>query len=607
MKKILTAAAILVCATSLAQNLNPTVEVTNIYQGNPSEVHKPQAKMAIPDSLMRFDMDFGYEVFEKPYQGAYNFKPYQLAMRPDKDAYRGKKLYLKAGAGYSLHPQLNFVFSPEQAGPFQMSVYANHGSYFGKYNVINHSKAGDYYKLDKVPGKSFYGHDALTRAGFDGRYNFKSSILSLGIGYYGLMTKDTLLNRSYNAADFNIRYSSNRDDDKYIFYDVALNGRLGSDRLNYTGKKDFEEVLILPQPSGLPLYDGGLAKLNENLFQLRANAGPVLSRAQRILVGLEGDVVSYGGDLLSGRAGRIAFVPKYQYKSGNWDLSLGLKIEKIFHGKQADTVNVNPVFSKKGSLIYPDVHVGYRAADNVLIYANLTGGGHLNTYSSLLASNHHFNPSYHYSTYRSSLQLLDNTIEKINFKAGVKGNLGSMLQFEVDGGVAKIDNGFLDSPLIMSPYKIGSVYADYSLVFADVLLGLETGGFDFDAGLHLRKTTFDDEGTAGFKFPLFTGDFRAVYNFTSRLYAGVNAIISSSRVGQAYNMMPLDGIISSDYFSRTYRVPGYFDLGLLAGYKLNRKLGVWLESGNLLCETIQRSPYYSKKDLWITAGITLNL
>ena len=75
MKKILTAAAILVCATSLAQNLNPTVEVTNIYQGNPSEVHKPQAKMAIPDSLMRFDMDFGYEVFEKPYQGAYNFKP----------------------------------------------------------------------------------------------------------------------------------------------------------------------------------------------------------------------------------------------------------------------------------------------------------------------------------------------------------------------------------------------------------------------------------------------------------------------------------------------------------------------------------------------------
>ena len=116
---ILTFVASLVCATSFAQsNLNPTVEVTNTYQGDPSAVHKPQIGMAIPDSLLRFDMDFGYEVFEKPYQGAYNFKPYMLAMKPEKNAFRGRKLYLRAGAGYSLHPQLDFVFSPEPKGPF---------------------------------------------------------------------------------------------------------------------------------------------------------------------------------------------------------------------------------------------------------------------------------------------------------------------------------------------------------------------------------------------------------------------------------------------------------------------------------------------------------
>ena len=90
---ILTFVASLVCATSFAQsNLNPTVEVTNTYQGDPSAVHKPQIGMAIPDSLLRFDMDFGYEVFEKPYQGAYNFKPYMLAMKPEKNAFRGRKL-----------------------------------------------------------------------------------------------------------------------------------------------------------------------------------------------------------------------------------------------------------------------------------------------------------------------------------------------------------------------------------------------------------------------------------------------------------------------------------------------------------------------------------
>ena len=105
-KNILALAAALFSVVSFAQNnINPTVEVTNTYQGDPSEVHKPQIGMAIPDSLLRFDMDFGYEVFEKPYQGAYNFKPYMLAMKPDKNAYRGRKLYLKAGAGYSLRPR----------------------------------------------------------------------------------------------------------------------------------------------------------------------------------------------------------------------------------------------------------------------------------------------------------------------------------------------------------------------------------------------------------------------------------------------------------------------------------------------------------------------
>ena len=143
-KNILAVAAALFCAVSFAQNnINPTVEVTNTYQGDPSEVHKPQIGMAIPDSLLRFDMDFGYEVFEKPYQGAYSFKPYMLAMKPDKNAYQGKELYLRAGAGYSLHPQLDFVFSPERKGPFQMSVYAGHKSYFGKYNSLKTEKEGD--------------------------------------------------------------------------------------------------------------------------------------------------------------------------------------------------------------------------------------------------------------------------------------------------------------------------------------------------------------------------------------------------------------------------------------------------------------------------------
>ena len=79
----------------------------------------------VPDSLLRFDLDFDYEVFDKAYRGAYNFSPYMLDMRPEKDAWRGRTLFLRAGAGYSLHPDAAFVFSPALPGRFQMSVYGD--------------------------------------------------------------------------------------------------------------------------------------------------------------------------------------------------------------------------------------------------------------------------------------------------------------------------------------------------------------------------------------------------------------------------------------------------------------------------------------------------
>ena len=158
MRKIylVSAAMLMTAAVSFGQNFNPTVEVTNTYQGNASEVHKPLLGMNVPDSLLRFDLDFDYEVFEKPYQGAYSFKPYMLNMRPAKDAWRGRQLYLKAGAGYTLHPRFEFVFSPEQSGPFQMSVYASHKSYFGNYHEIKPELKDDLYRLEKSGNGFFY-------------------------------------------------------------------------------------------------------------------------------------------------------------------------------------------------------------------------------------------------------------------------------------------------------------------------------------------------------------------------------------------------------------------------------------------------------------------
>lgn len=589
MRKIylVSAAMLMTAAVSFGQNFNPTVEVTNTYQGNASEVHKPLLGMNVPDSLLRFDLDFDYEVFEKPYQGAYSFKPYMLNMRPAKDAWRGRQLYLKAGAGYTLHPQFEFVFSPEQSGPFQMSVYASHKSYFGNYHEIKPELQDGLYRMKKSGGK-FGGYDALTSAGFDGRYNWDRTILSFGIGYYGLAAKDSVMSRSYNAFDFNARVRSNNDSESYFLYDIELRGRVANDGLDY---KSFSF------PEGV-----SVDKQNENWVLLDGLVGPVVNNSRSILVGFEAESASYSR-FYDGNVGRVALIPSYRFKSGRWNLNLGVKLEFMFRN-DADTLSFGKMGGGKGQIVYPDAHISFAAGGNVALYADATGGSRLNTYSSQISENHHLNPSLLVApVYELITPLVDNTVEKVNARIGVRGSAASSFQFDVNGGVGLYGNALMESGLFTAGGDLvpALAYSDYNLIYANALVGLRTGRVKIDADFRYRGVSFPDNDALnlGFTLPKYSGGVRASYDISSRLYAGINVEAASWRDGKCAS------VASEDILD--VRVPGYVDLGVNCGYKFNRKWTLWLESGNLLCQTIQRTPFYAEKGPWFTAGISLNL
>ena len=589
MRKIylVSAAMLMTAAVSFGQNFNPTVEVTNTYQGNASEVHKPLLGMNVPDSLLRFDLDFDYEVFEKPYQGAYSFKPYMLNMRPAKDAWRGRQLYLKAGAGYTLHPQFEFVFSPEQSGPFQMSVYASHKSYFGNYHEIKPELQDGLYRMKKSGGK-FGGYDALTSAGFDGRYNWDRTILSFGIGYYGLTAKDSVMSRSYNAFDFNARVRSNNDSESYFLYDIGLRGRVANDGLDY---KSFSF------PDGVTVD-----KQNENWVLLDGLVGPVVNNSRSILVGFEAESASYSR-FYDGNIGRVALIPSYRFKSGRWNLNLGVKLEFMFRN-DADTLSFGKMGGGKGQIVYPDAHISFAAGGNVALYADATGGSRLNTYSSQISENHHLNPSFLVApVYELITPLVDNTVEKVNARIGVRGSAASSFQFDVNGGVGLYGNALMESGLFTAGGDLvpALAYSDYNLIYANALVGLRTGRVKIDADFRYRGVSFPDNDALnlGFTLPKYSGGVRASYDISSRLYAGINVEAASWRDGKCAS------VASEDILD--VRVPGYVDLGVNCGYKFNRKLEFWLESGNLLCQAIQRNPFYAEKGPWVTAGVSLNL
>ncbi len=586
---LVSAAMLMTAAVSFGQNFNPTVEVTNTYQQNPSEIHKPLLEMNVPDSLLRFDLDFDYEVFSKPYQGAYSFKPYMLDMQPRKDAWRGRKLYLKAGAGYSLHPQLEFVFSPEQGGPVQMSVYASHKSYFGKYHDIQ-PEPGDGTLRLKKSGNSFTGHDALTVAGFDGHYNWDRTILSFGVGYYGVAAKDTVVSRNFSAVDFSARVRSNNDSESYFLYDVGFRGRVATDRLKYKS---------LPFTNGMAV-DGQ----NESSFSLNGLAGQVIDSNRSLLAGFEAETVSCGR-FYDGNMGRVALIPRYRLKSGRWDLDLGVRFEYVFRKDASDSLCFSKMNGGAGQVAYPEVHVSFTAGKSIAFYADATGGSRLDTYSQQIAGNHHMNPSFLVSpVYGRMTSLIDNTVENVNARIGARGSVASSFSYDVKGGAAVYDNALMESGIFNAEGKLlpSVAYSDISVIYADALLGWNSDRWDVDAAFSYRKTFFQEEEAQnnGFTLPEFSGRLDAKYDISSRLYAGISVEASSWREGKC-------GTVSVPEDDVMVRVPGYVDLGVNCGYRFNRKLELWLESGNLLFQTVQRNPFYAEKGLWVTAGLSLNL
>ena len=198
--------------TASAQNLDPTVEVNRDYEGKLLIVHKPILDMAVPDSVYKFDLDFDYSVTDTPYKGAYEFVPYSLNMNLSPQQRDRGKLYLRAGAGYQLHPVFDLLWSPVFKNDFRLDVYGRNRSYLGNYWTMSAPDFAteDIGMVDGDPDKEAWsGMDLSTSAGVAGRYDWKNAMLVFGADYVNLLQSQEmdvygLRVRSYNSAGLNL-------------------------------------------------------------------------------------------------------------------------------------------------------------------------------------------------------------------------------------------------------------------------------------------------------------------------------------------------------------------------------------------------------------------
>ena len=567
-----TALAAAVTALAYGQNLNPTVEVTNAYEGGASSIAKPAQRMAVPDSVTRFNLDFDYSVFEKPYRGAYEFTPYYVQLKPTPKPSTTENFYLRAGAGFTLHPELDLVWSPVQREKFNVNLYATHRSYFGRYHDFKYGTPEDGVIPIVRSDDKMNGYLADTKAGVDAAYGWDGGLASLDVAFKHRMADNAYHYQKMGGIEARGRVRSLPSDDPHFMYDAAIDYHLlGGDLTHWAqGEKDF----------------------SESAFRLDGTFGPVLDADRRILVDLDLDLARYRGDF-AGYTGLLSAAPKYQFNVDRWSMSLGVKLAAIIY---SEDYNLWPEeYLHKSGLIFPDVRVDFHLLDDQLILqTSATGGDKFNTMSSRFFSR----PFSYEGAYGHSL-------ERIRAMIGARGNIASRFRYDLQAGYARWAHTPVEgvvwasqlAPVQPGPMLLPSlVEKSFNLLFAELDYGWKSESVTVDGNLAWHHANIVDDGA--FAPAAFTGFIRPAYNWGERFKGGLDVAWSTSR---SAGFTTGDGVLSS-----IYRVPGWVDLGLFAEYRFTHRFGFWAKGGNLLNQAVQRTPLVAEAGMYFTAGIVLN-
>lgn len=530
--------------SAAAQNLDPTVEVSREYEGKLVEVHKPLFNMTVPDSLTRFALDFDYYVYDNPYKGSYEFAPYLLSMKPSASDNGEHRFYLKAGAGYQLHPTLDLIWSPgfERKG-FNMDVYGMHRSFVGNYLPVSSAD------------QQWFGYDLLSKAGVVLKHDWEDVALDYSVGYYGMAQKDRQWKRMYNAADASVGIHTKPAARESLRFDMELAYRFGEDVV-----------------SGSKLY--------ESLTGLKMQIGQMWKSAQSMNLSLDANIARYSRaiDLL---AGDVSLTPSYVYNNDRFSADLGLRISKMLTRQ-----DVNEQY------VYPAINVSYFLLPRSMkVYFNATGGGAFDSYSSTIAANHHV-------THLMSPDILGYTVERVGLTAGLDGRVTDNFTYDIRGGYVNYSNYRHYAVDMSSVPSFTMTYLAAQKWFAAVDWALDLEDFRFDGTVSYDHYFGQDYegldpsvsgGYAVLRPVALNGRSAVEYNWRKRVVCGVEADFSTARKGA--------GVV----------LPGYVDLGAYAEYKTARGISVWASVGNLLNQTVQRTPLYAEKGVYFTAGICLNL
>jgi hypothetical protein len=450
-----------------AQNLNPEVQVTNEYETQLNDVVKQGPNMTVPDSMLRFDYHFDYSVFDSPYKGSYEFTPYSVSITPTAGGYDGRKLYLRAGAGWVLKPELDFVWSALDGKKAAVGVFAKGNGFYGKYLGV----APDTFISDK--SVLYNGFDFGTTAGVDTRFNIGKSVLRAEIGYDGIFTGHEKDHGMTGHAPYAlVRMGSNSAAD--FSYNASVLYRYVNDYKEGWGKAEDHEVRV---EVGLSPYH------NEK-------------------TGIALDLLYAYNKWYMG----ASLKPHLFYSTRNWDFDAGFRVG--WH-TEPDQGKFN---------ICPDVRATLHLLNRQLdVYAGAVGQEHLPGYWDYKTRAHRYFLTYaEPEPYREIADLF----------LGVKGFTGFGLKGDLKAGYIFLEHAPFWA--VSADGRETLLFQDCGLLHADLDLAWSSQRIDTEASVHYKWLP-EGVGDRVFEPAAVTAHAMFQYNWMKRIYAGISGDMSTAR------------------------------------------------------------------------------
>ena len=416
------------------QEKNKTEEIfLGIGSGNRkiSKIQKSSISPNHTDSITIID-EVKYYLEPKQYQVSYdieNIKPARLKITANGDKlYRG---YLKAGAGAYLSPLLEFNYASKRSRDESWGFKGGTNGSFANINGLGNTKYSDL-SLGGYYQKFFMDYDLWSEFDYE-RNNYQFYGLdyedSQMYDFYGIDSNDSLMKESFKEADSLFKQN-------YDLFDLhiklnSLNIGRDTNKLRIKSWIDFHHLNSN--------YD-----LSENHFLIGAHSGWLILDEEFLgtfeldinnvnapeTLTINADNIIQSSNQKNRTSGIIRLNPHIYSRKNNLIVKAGLSVQA--------NINDNTKFH-----IFPDLELSYSLFNNVFIpYGGWVGNVQRNTFNDIRLEN----------PFISEDANLQNTVQKSNLFAGVRGSLSSKFTFNLSASFQKFDSMYFFTPDNISSY-----------------------------------------------------------------------------------------------------------------------------------------------------------